>query len=1007
MNYIQHYWQKLETLQQVGATNESALRAAFQSLLDNYAQDYRLTLYQEYPFKPFNRPNAPDLKADGVLIDPLKIVHGWWEAKDDKDDLEKEIESKLAKGYPSDNIIFEDTRTAILLQNGQETSRCSTKDAEQLNRLLETFFNYETPEVKSFREARAQFLSDIPNISQALTELLSNAHRENAQFKKQAAAFLTLCQGSIGKQVTEQHIDEMLVQHILTDQIFRAVFPESNFHQENHLAKAIGDLEKCFFLGDTRRNLLKRIEPYLAKIRQSAASTVTSFEKQTFLKQVYEDFYTAYNWKDADKLGIVYTPHEAVRFIIEGCDWLSQQHFEKRLSNKEVEILDPCTGTGTFIVDLIDYLRFDKAALEYKYLNEIHANEISILSYYIACLNIEQTYSEIIGKYREFKGACFVNTLENWAFEQTYKGMSDLFGQLTDENQARIQLQNKRKIPIIFGNPPYNANQQNENNNNKNDAAPFVDKRIKETYLKESTAQKTNLYDPYIRFFRWASDRLGKQGILSFITNRSYLDSRHADGFRKTVVKEFQEIWIVDLMSDVRKNPKISGTKHNIFGIQTGVAIVFLVRKEKPVSETGEIRYLSVEDFLPAIEKKRWLQSNHLRQLYQQGKFRRIDPNSNGMWLNQPTEDWSTWLPIASKEVKLGKSEEAIFKLYSLGVNTSRDEWVYGFSKQEVENKIKYLIEHYEAKRLNPETDDGGIKWTRAVKNDLSKNVCYKFEENLIIDSLYRPFTKRQLYFSKQLNEMQYKQREIFGIGFENIAIGISGIPSAKPFQTLVVSNVPCYDFLEKTQFLPLYSYDKNGLKQENITDWGLEQFKQHYNLAITKREIFHYVYAVLHDPRYREKFALNLKTEFPHIPFHNDFKKWAEIGEQLIKLHADFETVEAYRLERVEISSKGIYKCRLKADKVSNAIELDSETVLKGIPESAWDYQLGNRSALEWVLDQYKEKTPKDPTIKAKFHRYRFVEHKESVIELLEKVCRVSVETIALIKQLEQLAWD
>ncbi|MDO9212291.1 MAG: N-6 DNA methylase [Methylococcales bacterium] len=579
---IQNYYRKLDDLRRIaGASNEGALRSAFQTLLETIGSEHSLILYNEYPFKA---PNGAALRADGVLMDSLRQIHGWWEAKDEKDDLNKEIEVKLAKGYPRDNIIFEDTRTAVLMQNGEQAMTCAVNDAAQLQRLLNSFFDYESPEVASFRIARAKFLTELPQVAAALTELLSAARRDNAHFRQQSAAFLQLCQRSIGERVTAQNVDEMLIQHILTDQIFRAVFPDSRFHAENHLARAIGDLENSFFRGETRVLLLKRVEPYFAAIRLSAARTQTSADKQDFLKHIYEDFYSAYNPKDADKLGVVYTPKEAVRFMIEACDWLTQKHFKKRLSDSGLEILDPCMGTGTFIVDLLDYWRGDQQALSYKFAHELHANEISILPYYIASLNIEQTYYEITGQWREFSGACFVNTLDNWGFEQTHSGAQfDLFGSVTDENHARIEAQNARKIPIIIGNPPYNANQQNENDNNKNDAAPTADRRIKETYLADSTAQKTKLYDPYLRFFRWASDRLGEEGVLAFITNRSYLDSRQADGFRKTVAKEFQEIWIVDLMSDVRKNPKISGTKHNIFGIQAGVAIAFLVRTASPL----------------------------------------------------------------------------------------------------------------------------------------------------------------------------------------------------------------------------------------------------------------------------------------------------------------------------------------------------------------------------------------------------------------------------------------
>jgi len=1021
MSHIQTYWRKLDDLRNIsGADNESALRRAFENLLETIGEEHQLILYPEYQFKS---PTGANLRADGVLVDRLRLVHGWWEAKDEKDDLDKEIAAKLAKGYPTDNIIFEDTRTAVLLQNGKEVLRCSVENAKALQTLLDTFFSYESPEIENFRVARDKFLTELPKVAEALSALLKTAHQDNKKFQQGAANFLLLCKRSIGERVNASHIDEMLIQHILTDQIFRAVFPNSNFHEENHLAKAIGELEKSFFLGETRQNLLKRLEPYFAAIRQAAANTVTSFEKQNFLKQVYEDFYSAYNPKDADKLGVVYTPQEVVRFMIEGCDWLTQKHFKKRLADSGLDILDPCTGTGTFIVDLLDYLRGDNAALAYKFANEIHANEISILSYYIACLNIEQTFYETTQKWQDFKGLCFVNTLDNWGFELTQEhAQNDLLGSVTDENHSRIQSQNKRKIPVIIGNPPYNANQQNENDNNKNDVAQAADKRIKETYLAESTAQKTKLYDPYVRFFRWASDRLGNQGVLAFVTNRSYLDSRQADGLRKTFVKEFQEIWVVDLMGDVRKNPKISGTKHNVFGIQTGVAIVFLVRKtgSPSASENCELHYLTLDDFLPAVEKLRWLKSNHLRSLAKNGQFRFITPNERGEWLNQPQENWSDWLPIASKDVKAGKGEGAIFKLYSLGVVTARDEWIYGFSEADVSKQTQFLTKLYQSEQERWKQSDKSvdieyfvnrdIKWTTELTAHLVKGTSLTYQCDYILPSAYRPFVGKFLYYDKVIVHRTYQQLNVFPINtkVKNLLIGFSGNPHAKPFQSLVVSSLPCYDLLEKTQFLPLFVYDKDGNPHDNITNWALTQFKQRYtNLTdLNKRDIFNYVYAVLHDPRYREKFALNLKAEFPHIPFHPEFSAWANLGAKLIELHAYFENVTPYPLERVELSSKVAPKCRLKADKVANFIEIDTHTQLKNIPASAWNYQLGNRSALEWVLDQYKEKTPKDPTIREKFNTYCFADHKERVIELLMKVCQVSVETMGVIGEIEKLEW-
>ncbi|OUD15695.1 type ISP restriction/modification enzyme [Thioflexithrix psekupsensis] len=1002
---IHAYYRELDDLRRIaGGENEGNLRRAFENLLKNIAEEHQLIVLAEYPLKKI----TGNLRIDGAVIDRLRLVHGWWEAKDEKDDLDAEIALKLAKGYPADNIIFEDTRTAVLLQNNQEVFRTPIENAKSFEKLLTHFFDYELPQVQNFRVARDKFLSELPAVSQALIQLLEQAHLNNPQFHQQAQQFLALCQRSIGQNVTQNHVDEMLIQHILTDQIFRAVFPDSNFHRENHLAVSIGELEKYFFRGETRMNLLKHLEPYFAAIRQAAASTVTSQEKQTFLKQVYEDFYTAYNPKDADKLGIVYTPQEAVRFIISGCDWLAREHFDKFLIDKDLDILDPCTGTGTFIVDLLDFWRGQHQDLMRKFAQEVHANEVSILSYYIACLNIEQTFYDITNQWQEFKGLCFVNTLDNVGFEQTHKGgINDLFGSLTDENHLRIQAQNKRKIPVIIGNPPYNAKQENYNFQNANEFYQQIDQRIKDTYIYEGTAQnKIVIYDMYVRFFRWASDRLGEKGIVAFISNSSFIDAKVFDGFRKIVTKEFQEIWIINL----KGNARTSGERRkaeggNVFDdkIRVGVAIYFFVKN--PALNGCKIHYLTLDDFLPAVEKRNWLRNNYLEKLAKTGQFAFIRPNAQNLWLNQPTEDWTDYLPIANKDVKTGESEKAVFKLFSSGVKTHRDEWVYDFSKQDLEAKIHYFVDIYQKTLKNSDFKDKfNIKWDAELTSYANRQIDKTFEAEKLIESVYRPFIKKWFYFDKHFNGRTYQWENIVGVNacFENLTITISGGSFSKLFQALAISIVPCLDLLEKTQCLPLYIYAKDGSRQENITDWALNQFRQHYqNTGIEKINIFHYVYAVLHYPAYREKFALNLKQEFPRIPFYADFYKWATWGEKLMNLHVNFEKITPYPFTRIDTPSK-TNKVRLKADKTNHLIEIDSETQLKDIPAMAWQYQLGNRSALEWVLDQYKEKTPKDPTIKEKFNTYRFADYKEQVIDLLGKVCAVSVGTVGLIEEIE-----
>lgn len=381
-------------------------------------------------------------------------------------------------------------------------------------------------------------------------------------------------------------VREMLIQHILTEDIFNTIFDETAFHRENNIARELTDVIDTFFKGAVRHDTFRSVRHYYKAIQAAAASIADHHEKQKFLKVIYETFYKSYNPKAADRLGVVYTPNEIVRFMIVNTDYLLHKHFNKSLEDKGVEILDPATGTGTFITELIDYL--DKDKVKYKYENELHANEVAILPYYIANLNIEFTYSQRMGgKYTEFKNLCFVDTLDNMDFGFEGK-QTDLF-KLSSENTERIQQQNERKISIIIGNPPYNANQASENDNNKNLTYPDLDKLISETFVKHSTAQKTKVYDMYARFYRWAFTRLHNNGIVAFVTNRSFIESRTFDGFRKTIQDECDFAYIIDTRSDVRANPKISGTGHNVFGIQTGVALMFLIKLEDHIHQPCEI----------------------------------------------------------------------------------------------------------------------------------------------------------------------------------------------------------------------------------------------------------------------------------------------------------------------------------------------------------------------------------------------------------------------------------
>src|SRR5581483_6649934 len=560
--------------------------------------------------------------------------------------------------------------------------------------------------------------------------------------------------------------------------------------------KELYALENTFFTGKVKHDTLAGLRHYYAALKSAAALVPTHHQKQNFLKTIYENFYKVYNKKAADRLGVVYTPNEIVRFMVESADWLCQKHFGRALIDKNVEILDPACGTGTFITELIEHFRGQPQKMRYKYLEELHANEVAILPYYVANLNIEATYAAISG-YEEYPNLCFVDTLDNVAGLRTHavgKGQhfGDLFGAVSDENVKRITRQNKKKISVVIGNPPYNANQLNENENNKNREYPEIDKRIKETYIAASTAQKTKLYDMYARFFRWASDRVDENGIVAFVTNRSFIESRTFDGFRKMVADEFNDIYVVDLGGDVRADPRLSGTKNNVFGIQTGVAISFMVKCVK--ARGCRIRYVRRPQLETAEEKLAFLSSSKLGEI----SFDEVKPSERHDWINQVSNDFDTLISVAdkhTKSVKIEGQEKAIFKLFSLGVVTARDEWVYGISRDVVADQAQALIETYNADRRSVEKNpnrkkladsefakllSSAAKWTRQVKRDLRNGVKYNFDSNRVIDSDYRPYVKRYLYFDRHLNEMQYLLEQIFPAGASAVSILISGAPASK-----------------------------------------------------------------------------------------------------------------------------------------------------------------------------------------------------------------------------------
>jgi predicted helicase len=852
------------------------------------------------------------------------------------------------------------------------------------------------PEIADLDKAIRQFAQDVPAVLDVLRTIIAGKRADSPAFAAQEIAFLHHARALIDATVSPDDVQEMLIQHILTAGLFATMFDDTDFHRSDNLATELCKLEDKLFGHGEKQDLLRALQPYYAAIARTAAVIQSHSEKQAFLKGLCENFYNVYDARAADRLGVVYTPGEIVRFMIRLADRLCERHFGKNLIDRGVDILDPAVGTGTFIVELLEHFRGDHAQLTRKYAEELHANEIAILPCHVAHLNIAATYQAITGHVAAFPNLRLVDTLGIHTAQA-----SDLSGAPAHEK--------RRKISVIIGNPPYYANQQSEDDDNRNPACPHIDRRIKNTYIKLSKARKTKLYDPYVRFFRWASDRLGDEGIIAFVTNRSFLDAFGFDGFRLSVADDFVEGWILDLGGDFKRKDEAGAD--NVFGIGTGVAVSFWVKRGN-AKQQSRIRYKSV----PMIDAEGKL--SLLSGIALDTDWTDL-PAGKADWLSLPTADTDDMLPLVDSKTKAatrGSQERAIFRLYSLGVSTNRDDWLYDRSADNLAEKVAFLANVYDQLPAQPETYPNNIKWSRNLKRRLAQRRHEQIDTSLIVDVEYRPFSRRLLYRSSLFVDELGQALTCFPTDRENTAIGFTR-GRRGTFSCLAMARTPALDWFipDACQYQPRYRYGKDGGPVDNITDWALNKFIARYGRkGVSKDAIFHYVYAVLQDPIYLETFALNLKREFPRIPFYPDFARWVAWGEALMAMHVGYETVEPWPVQRVQTPGKraeGTHpKAVLRSTPGRGIVAIDTDTQITGIPPEAWGYRLGNRSAIDWVLDQHKEKRPRDPTVAARFNAYRFADHKESMIDLLARVVRVSVDTLAItnaMRDLDRTSWS
>lgn len=907
------------------------------------------------------------------------------------------------------------------------------------------------------REYWDTWAKDIAKIAQThiirITTIVANDGPERGAF----LAFLEELHDDLNPEISEAEAIEMLAQHLITRPVFDALFKGSKFTRENPVSKAME-----IVLGQLHEhNLAKEsdsLEKFYASVERRAEGVLTAQGRQTLITELYDRFFRNAFPVLTQRLGIVYTPVEVVDFIIHSVNDVLKAQFGQTLGSKGVHILDPFTGTGTFITRLMQSGLIAPDELEHKYREEIHANEIVLLAYYIAAINIETVYHELAqGELREdapyhpFEGILLTDTF------QMYEQERDMVANLLPDNSERRTRQKALDIRVIIGNPPYSAQQGSENENNKNTVYPSLDARIRSTYAAASDSKlaKSN-YDSYVRSIRWASDRIHEAGIVAFVTNGSFIDAKNMDGLRKSLCDEFTNLYVFDLRGDQRtagEASKKEGGKIFGSGSRTPVAITILVKL--PSAEyMGNLQYYDIGDYLDRSEKLSIIAG--LKSM-SSVDWKSITPNENNDWINQRDPTFQLFQPLAERDALNGVS---VFTSNSYGLITSRDPWVYHGSPSRVKENASRLIKAFNeeatkyqeatrslSKHARPKleeivsSDPKRINWSRALKKDAERGKLIKFDDSCIVEASYRPFERQHLYFDRRLNEMVNLTKQMFPTpDSENIVISCTGVTDRKGFSCLAVNRVPNMHLTDTGMCYPLYHYEKpedgaglfekveksGYIRRDGITDSSLNSFRKHYEASdISKEDVFWYCYAVLHSPEYRNRFNADLQRGHPRMPMAGNFAAFRDAGRALGDLHVNFESVEPYmvtfkegthdlipeaqadpvkfyRVRKMKFGGKG-------KEKDKTTVIYNDNITMQNIPLEAYDYVVNGKPALEWVMERQVVKQDKASGIVNDANDYanETVGDPRYPMELFQRVITVSLETMRIVNGLPGLEID
>ncbi len=991
-------------------------------------------------------------KVVWTVLNALRAHDDRFNATVNKIELNRKRPTQILVGRPE--YSFDNNGLPSLVNEDQATYTANKEIAQQMALQFEQLQNVVFARMVNKVGSKPyweQWAKDVAHIAEKQVERISRLIKDDRKHQKAFDNFLAGLQKNINPSISQQEAIEMLSQHIITKPVFEALFEGYSFVKNNPISvsmQAMLDLlEDQAFDKDA-----ETLQKFYHSVKMRASDIDNAEGKQRIIIELYDKFFKTAFPKMVERLGIVYTPVEVVDFIVHSVNDVLKKEFDRSISDENIHILDPFTGTGTFITRLLQSGLIDKKDLKRKYQHEMHANEIVLLAYYIAAVNIENAYHDALDQkdYQAFDGICLTDTFQLGETGESEKLFKDMFPQ----NSARVAKQKKAPLRVIMGNPPYSVGQKSANDNAQNQRYEKLDSRIAKTYaaLTEAT-NKNSLYDSYIKAFRWSTDRLDPKhgGIVCFVSNGSWLDGNSANGFRKSLESEFSSIYVFNLRGNARTSGELRQKEAgNVFGSgsRTSIAITLLVKNPGSTTKKAAIQYHDIGDYLSREEKLMIIKKYHSSENFEL-TWRTLSPNEYGDWISQRSSSFETYIPLGDKDTDITKSFFNPF--YSRGLASARDAYCYNSSQGAVRNTIHEFIAFYEKQRtaLQKARKSGKtlkledlldfktskVTWNRGLKNDISRNRRIEFKDASLVVGLYRPFFKQHLYFAQELNDMTYQIPKLFpNPELSNLTICVSA--NSNDGSVLISDRIPDLHLNGDTQAFPLYFYeerqkqsqglfdddgDGDYIRRDGISDFILERAKSLYGKTVTKEDIFYYVYGFLHSPEYREMFGNDLKKMLPRLPLVEDVRDfWAfsKAGRKLAELHINYESVPPLKGVKIQ-EPEEIYqmlpeeyytveKMRFPKKDQKDTIIYNSRITISNIPAKAYQYVVNGKSAIEWIMERYQITTHKESGIKNDPNNWsKEVGNDRYILDLLLSIINVSVQTVEIVEGLPKVKFD